>query len=170
MRKKYLETGKIVSPRGLNGEVRIEPWCNTPGFLRKFKNLYFGQHKKKLSVEHSFVHKSFVIMKFEEINSKEKSSKLKNQIVFVNKNDINLESGVYFFRDIIGCKILDVNTKKDYGIVSEIFKTGSNDVYKIVKKDRTYLIPAVSEIVCNVRIKEKLILIQPIKGIFDNEV
>ena len=38
--QKYLETGKIVSIHGLKGEVKIQPWCDSPEYLCTFKCLY----------------------------------------------------------------------------------------------------------------------------------
>ena len=40
MLKQYLEVGKIVGTHGIKGEVRVEPWCDSPAFLSKFKTLY----------------------------------------------------------------------------------------------------------------------------------
>lgn len=37
MRKRYLEIGKIVGTHGLKGEMRVEPWCDTPAFFACFK-------------------------------------------------------------------------------------------------------------------------------------
>ena len=37
MIKEYLEIGQIVSTHGIRGEVRINPWCNGPEFVKKFK-------------------------------------------------------------------------------------------------------------------------------------
>ena len=41
MLKQYLEIGQIVSTHGIKGEVRVNPWCDTPEFMKKFKTLYF---------------------------------------------------------------------------------------------------------------------------------
>ena len=43
MLKQYLEVGKIVGTHGIKGEVRVEPWCDSPAFLSKFKT--FVHHK-----------------------------------------------------------------------------------------------------------------------------
>ena len=40
MKKQYLESGKIVTTHGVRGEVRVQPWCDTPGFLTQFACLY----------------------------------------------------------------------------------------------------------------------------------
>ena len=39
MRQPYLEVGKIVSTHGVRGEVRVDPWCDSPDFLRPYLHL-----------------------------------------------------------------------------------------------------------------------------------
>ena len=40
MIKEFLEIGQIVSTHGIKGEVRLNPWCDSPDFVKKFKTLY----------------------------------------------------------------------------------------------------------------------------------
>ena len=47
MVKSYLELGQIVSTHGIKGEVRFNPWCDTPEFVKKFKTLYFDKNGEK---------------------------------------------------------------------------------------------------------------------------
>ena len=35
-KKRFLECGKIVNTHGIRGEVKIQPWCDGPDFLKKF--------------------------------------------------------------------------------------------------------------------------------------
>ena len=44
MRKQFLDTGKIVGTHGIRGEVRIDPWCDSPEFLCAFKKLYLDEN------------------------------------------------------------------------------------------------------------------------------
>ena len=41
MIKEYLEIGKITSTHGIKGEMRVQPWCDTPEFMKKFKTLSY---------------------------------------------------------------------------------------------------------------------------------
>ena len=43
MIKEYLEIGKITSTHGIKGEMRVQPWCDTPEFMKKFKTLYLDK-------------------------------------------------------------------------------------------------------------------------------
>ena len=36
MRKEYIEAGKIVTTHGIKGEVKVQPWCDSPDFLLDF--------------------------------------------------------------------------------------------------------------------------------------
>ena len=46
MRHPYLEIGKIVGTHGVRGEVRVEPWCDEPSFMKRFSHpfLLIGSH------------------------------------------------------------------------------------------------------------------------------
>ena len=61
--KEYLEIGKIVGTHALKGEVRVEPWCDSPEFIKKFKTLYFNGGTQELSVESVKIHKTIAIVK-----------------------------------------------------------------------------------------------------------
>ena len=36
MKKKFLETGKIVGTHGIKGMLRVQPWCAEGDFLKLF--------------------------------------------------------------------------------------------------------------------------------------
>ena len=37
MLKQYLEVGKVTNVHGLMGEVKVQPWADSPEFLCQFK-------------------------------------------------------------------------------------------------------------------------------------
>ena len=56
MIKNYLELGQIVSTHGIKGEVRFNPWCDTPDFVKKFKTFhsFFKRAKFRLKKGQNF--------------------------------------------------------------------------------------------------------------------
>ncbi|MEI3262511.1 MAG: hypothetical protein V8S11_11880 [Flavonifractor plautii] len=40
MKNQFLEAGQIVNTHGIQGEVKIVPWCDSPEFLLQFDTLY----------------------------------------------------------------------------------------------------------------------------------
>ena len=45
--KPYLEAGQIVGTHGVRGEVRVQPWCDSPQQFATFKKLYWDKDGKQ---------------------------------------------------------------------------------------------------------------------------
>ena len=74
MIKNYLELGQIVSTHGIKGEMRFNPWCDKPEFVKKFKNLYFDNNgEKSIKVISARPHGNMVILMLEDIDTVEKA-------------------------------------------------------------------------------------------------
>ena len=87
-----------------------------------------------------------------------------------NRKDIKLGENEYFIQDILGMKVLDINTGKNYGTVTDVFQTGANDVYEVTdEKNKKYLIPVINDVVLNVDMNNQEIKINPLEGIFEDE-
>jgi len=41
--KDFLEIGRIVGTHALKGELRVEPWCDSPDFFKGFTTLYYDE-------------------------------------------------------------------------------------------------------------------------------
>ena len=172
MIKQYLEIGQIVSTHGIKGELRVQPWCDSPEFMKKFKTLYFDKDgktaKKVLSCR---PHGNIVILSLEGIDSVEKAQALRNRVLFMNRDDAGLKKGQYYIQDLLDCTVIDAdNEEKVYGVLSDVSQTGANDVCHITDKDKNeYLIPAIPPVVIDTDVVSGVIKIRPLKGIFDDE-
>jgi len=64
---------------------------------------------------------------------------------------------------------LDVylTTGQRLGVLKEIFPTLSNDVYVVESQGKEFLIPAIHEVVKEINIAQKRMIISPIKGLLD---
>jgi 16S rRNA processing protein RimM len=169
LKKQFLEVGKIVGTHGVRGELRVNPWSDTPDFLSYFKTLYFDEGKEKLSVK-CRPHKNIVLMTVKGIDNIEKAEKLRGKILYINRDDIKLPDGKNFIQDLIGCKVVDFDENSvEYGEISDVFKTGANDVYTVTKNGRDYLVPVIDSVVIEKNVDEGIIYIRPMKGLFDDE-
>ena len=65
MPEQYLEAGKITNVHGVMGEVRVQPWADSPDFLCRFHTLYVDEAHWPIRVERARVHKNMVILKLE---------------------------------------------------------------------------------------------------------
>lgn len=165
--KQFLEIGKIVAVQGLKGEVRVEPWCDSPEFLCEFDSLYFDKGRTPVEVVRSRPHKNIVLMKIEGIDTPEAAQTLRGKILYMDRDDVELEPGTYFVQDLIGLEVIDADDGTVYGILSEVTYTGANDVYHIKNNDKEYLIPAIPEIIEKTDIEGGKLLIHKMEGLFD---
>ncbi len=167
--EQYLEIGKVVSTHGLRGELRVDPWCDSPQFLCQFKTLYLKKGETKLSVS-SRPHKTIAIVKAMGIDTIEEAEKLRGKVLYINRSDAKLAPGEYFIQDLMGLDVINIDTNENYGKITDVLKTGANDVYQVTDKDKKdYLIPVIDDVVKEIDINGGKVLIKPLKGIFDHE-
>lgn len=164
--KDFLEAGKIVGTHGINGNVKVEPWCDSAEFLCSFKTLYFKSGEKKINVISARKQKSNVIMSIEGVDDVEKAIAIRGKILYLKRSEANLPDDTFFVQDIIGCKVFDMDTNDLYGEVTDVFKTGANDVYQIKDKDgKIYLIPVIPDVVKTIDVDNQKIHIRPLEGL-----
>ena len=168
MKKKYIEAGKIVGTHALRGEVRIDPWCDSAEFLCGFRRLYDSQGSL-MKVKRSRVHKNVAVVLFDGIDTVEKADALRGKTVYIDRDDARLPEGVNFIQDLIGLNVEDADSGAVYGTVTDVLKTGANDVYQVSRDGRDYLVPVIPDVVIEKDIDGGVIKIRPIKGIFDDE-
>lgn len=169
MLKQYLEIGKIVGTHGIKGELRVEPWCDTPEFFCQLTSLYKKEGKDKLTVK-SRPHKHIAIMKIKGVDTVEQADLLRGTILYMDRKDAPLGDDVYFIQDIIGLKAVDADTKEEYGVITDVFKTGANDVYELTDNEKhTFLIPVIPQVIIKTDPENGFLTIRPMKGMFDDE-
>lgn len=172
MLKQYLEIGQIVSTHGIKGEVRVNPWCDSPDFMKKFKTLYYDKDgKKPVKITACRPHGNVVILKLDGVDTVECAQKLRNRTLYMNRADAGLKKGDWFIQDLIGCTVYDAdNNEKIYGQLTDVAETGANDIWFIENDGKEYIIPAIKDVVINVNVENESVFIRPLKGIFDEEV
>ena len=115
--KQFLETGRITGTHGLKGEVRVQPWADSPEFLAEFDELYLDKGARKIEISSSRVHKSMLIMKIKGIDSIEQADGLRNKILYMNRDDVELDDDTYFIQDLIGLDVIDDDTGEKLGVL-----------------------------------------------------
>ena len=170
MKKQYLDSGKIVGTHGIKGEVRIEPWCDSPEFLCAFKKLYLDENGQTFIEVKSRPHKNITLAKIKGVDTIEEAEKFRGKIVYINRADITLDEGVNFVQDLIGLEVKDAENGTVYGKITNVLRTGANDVYEITdSNNKKYLAPVIDEVVAEINVDGGFVLIRPMKGIFDDE-
>ena len=161
-----LVAGKIINTHALKGEVRIYPYCDNAEFLCEFERLFIDGTEK--SIETARVHKGQALIKFDGVNNINDAQRLVGHFAYISKDDIELEEGRFFIEDIKGLSVIDAETRIEYGKVINVIETGANDVFEVKSPDgKILLVPKIPDVIKEIDIERKVILITPIKGLFE---
>ena len=170
MKKQYLESGKIVGTHGIKGEVRIDPWCDSPQFLAAFDKLYLDDGGETFIEVKSRPHKNITLCKIKGVDNIDDAQRLRGRIVYIDRDDVKLEEGVNFVQDLIGLAVIDADSGENYGKITDVLRTGANDVYEVTSPDgQKILVPVIDEVIPARNIDEGFVLLRPMKGLFDDE-
>ena len=92
------------------------------------------------------------------------------KVLYLDRDEIELEEGTYFIEDLIGCKVINDETEAEMGTVQAVDNFGASDVYTIVNAEgKEFMFPAVDEFIVSTDIDKKEIRIKVIEGMFSED-
>ncbi|MDS9470559.1 ribosome maturation factor RimM [Sporosarcina pasteurii] len=167
----WYNVGKIVNTHGVRGEVRVMSRTDFPEeryaigsklglFLPKSKqpiHLTVATHRK---------HKNFDLLTFENHSNINDVEKYRDGILKVSEEHLGeLDEHEFYYHEIIGCNVVDLEGR-EIGKVTEIISTGANDVWSVKPETgKTHYIPYIEDVVKEVDIDNKKIVIDPLEGL-----
>lgn len=164
----FLEVGQIVNSYGIKGFFKVVPFTDDITRFDDLDSIYIEKNKKleKKEIEEVKYHKHLVLLKIKGIDDINDTEQYKNCILKIDRADaVELPEDTYFITDLIG---IDVYTEENefLGNITDIFPTGSNDVY-VVKDEmgKQILLPAIGEVIKEVNVEEKKMMVRLIPGL-----
>lgn len=144
--KERIIIGKVGAPHGIRGVLRIHPLTDFAERFDGLKEIMVGD--ERLHVESVQHHKQVLLMKFREYPSREEAARLTGRFLTVERREAApLAEGEYYTFDILGLEAVSPDGTK-LGIVKNVLRTGSNDVYVISGEGgKELLVPALKKVV-----------------------
>ncbi|MTI47685.1 ribosome maturation factor RimM [Sporosalibacterium faouarense] len=163
----YLQIGKIVNTHGIRGDLKVIPLTDDTKRFEDLDTIYIENEKEVFNIEKVWYKKNLVMIKFKGYDNVNDVLKFKNRFLLIDKKDaVELPENTFFIHDIIGLKVFTVDGE-EIGLVKDVLQPGSNDVYVVKTKGKDALIPAIKDVVKEVNIQEKKIVIDPIEGMIE---
>lgn len=134
--EKLLEAGRIINTHGVRGEVKIEPWADSPAFFSKIRTLYLDGEARKASCRPNG---RFVLAKLEGVDDMQAAEALKTKIVCIDRADAPLDEGAYFIADLIGFTAVD-ESGAVIGRITDVITSPAGNIMEI-RGDREHLVP-----------------------------
>ncbi|MDD4335165.1 MAG: ribosome maturation factor RimM [Desulfotomaculaceae bacterium] len=171
MSEEYITVGKILNTQGRIGAVRVLPLTEYPERFKVNSQVYVSLKgvKKLMTVEDSAPHQKYVIIKFKEIPDMNAAEKIKGGILEITRADLfPLPENTYYIFDIIGLTVND-KTRGSLGKIIEVLQTGANDVYVVETGARPLLIPALKQVVKEIDLPGRSMVVDLPDGLVDDE-
>lgn len=143
--KRFLEAGRLNSPRGLKGELKFECWCDSIEFLSGVKYLYLDPQGNR-SIEVKAFRETVGTVIFKGYEDRTSASSLTGRTVYFDREDIPLPEGVFYNDDLIGLTVTDELTGNVVGKLVRIEEGRASNIY-YVEGEKKYVIPAVKEFI-----------------------
>ncbi len=160
--------GEIVAAHGLYGEVRVQPLTDFPERFHRLAAVWVsrpGQPAVRHGIRHVEAHrtKPLVILALAGISTREQARALTGAAVEIEDDQIvELPAGVYFEHDIVGLNAVTTDGQQ-LGPVTEVLRTGANDVYVTPR----CLIPAIPDVIARIDLEAGCLLVHPVPGLLD---
>ena len=166
--EEYLEVGQIVNTNGLKGFLKVKPLTDDITRFEDLETIYIQKAKEliEFKIQDVKYSKNMVLLKLEGIDNINEAEKYKNFYIKINREDaVELEEDSYFIVDIINCEVY-TDDNEFLGKVEDVFPTGSNDVYTVRTVDnKQILLPAIEDVIKDVDIKNKKIIVHLLEGL-----
>ena len=160
MSDQLLECGKIVNTHGIRGEVKIQPWADSPEVLCSLPALYIDG--SPVAIRSARVHKGNVIALLEGVSDVDQAMLLKNKVVWLNRGDLDLPEGSFFLADLMGLRVID-EAGQELGVLADILSPSQQQVY-VVKGERELMIPAVPAFILETNVTGGYLKVRLIEG------
>jgi len=162
--------GHVVRPHGLTGLVRIVSYAQSKETFLEAGSVFLNTGENEL-YERKVVsirpHRSVFFLKLSGLNSIDQAEALRGAGILIKKDSlVKKDKDEFFWYELLGLDVY-LTTGQYLGVLKEIFPTGSNDVYVVEGQGTEFLIPAIDQVVKEINIPRKTMVISPVKGLLD---
>lgn len=164
-----LRVGVISSTHGVRGEVKVFPTTDDPARFKKLKQVLLDTGKETLTLEIEQVKffKNMVILKFKGYDNINDIEKYKGKDLLVTRdNAVSLAPNENFIVDLIGIRVI-TDEGQELGTLTDVLKTGANDVYEVDTGSKTVLLPAIPSCILDVNLEAQTMLVHVLDGLLD---
>jgi len=160
--------GRIVSPFGNKGELKVLPLTDFPERFLSMKRVRLSLPdgtERTASVAGTRWHKAFLLLKIEGCDTISDAEALRDAHIVVSSEErVSLPQDSYYVDDIVGLRVL-TEDGRDVGVIREVLQGPANDVYDTGR----HLIPALKQVVVKVDLEAGVMVIRPMPGMLESD-
>ncbi|MCC6445078.1 MAG: 16S rRNA processing protein RimM [Armatimonadetes bacterium] len=160
--------GEVVSPFGLNGELKVVPYTDDPERYKLLKEVMLsvpGGPSQVVRVEGERFHQRLVLLKVKGVDSIDEAEAWRRAHVKIRRSQrLPLPEDRFYVDELVGMEIV-TDKGASLGAVTQVLPSPANDVYVTPQA----MIPAVKEFVLSVNRETRIILVRDVEGLRTGE-
>ena len=162
--------GKIIGTHGIKGLLKVYSYSGNMQSLQAAGTVFLKDKKGTLCehvVKSVTTHAGGFIVGLNDFNEINLALPLNGCELYLRLSQLPPpDEDEYYWRDLIGLSVV-TDFGMELGTLVDIFETGSNDIYVVRGETKEYLIPAIADVITQVDIAGKKMIITPLDGLLD---
>lgn len=166
----YLVVGALRRAHGVRGDIVMEVQTDFPERLRSGTQVFVGPSHVPMLIRSVRPHSEGLVMGFEGVETPEQAGRYRNQEVSVKTSDRpSLPDGYFYDYQLIGFEVVEDESSQPIGTLSEIMRTGANDVYVVRRSDGSeVLLPVIASVVRHLEVTKRQIRVHLLPGLIED--
>ncbi len=147
---------RVLGAKGLTGAVRVEVLTDWPERLTPGAHVYLEGEREAMTIARIETGGRGRVLSFEGVETRDAAEALNGR--YLEAAAHALPDGAFYWDDLIGLRV-EEGDGREVGELVEIFRSGGNEVYRVVGPHGERLIPALRATVLRIDLSAGLIVV-----------
>ena len=147
----FILLGTVTKPHGIQGELKVRPYTETPGNIARYRRLYLsadnGNSRVPYTNFHARVSGNSVILRLEECSTRNQAEQLAGMQIWLPSSDLLPIGTDEFYLYTLEDKQATTASGLILGKITAIVSTSGQDILVIQDAQNEYLVPLVREFI-----------------------
>jgi 16S rRNA processing protein RimM len=164
--EEYFDIGRLLRPKGLDGEVWAEVWTDDALRLTALDEFYVIQkgRRQRIGIESAVLENGKLLLRLAGITSREAAEGLYGLVLQLHRRDLPpLGKDEFFLADLVGLSAV-LENGQTVGTVDDVLDMPASPVIVITRGAHEALVPAIRPFLVNVDVPAGRVIIQPLDG------
>jgi len=165
-----IPVGKIIGTHGVKGLLKVHSYSGNIESLRSSHDVTIKSREgtvRHFGLKSVVPHAGKFMIGLKDLDDINLVQPLVGSEICLLRSQLpETEDDEYYWCDLIGLEVATVDGI-ELGTLTDIFETGSSDIYVVRGAEREYLIPAIADVISRIDLKEGRILVTPLEGLLD---
>ncbi|MCA9784008.1 MAG: 16S rRNA processing protein RimM [Calditrichaeota bacterium] len=164
--QEYIDIGRILRPKGLDGELWVEAWSDDPGRLVDLDEFYFLRdgRRQRLELSDAVFENGKLLVRFTGVDDRDSAELLKGIVLQIHRRDLpELDPDEFFLADLVGLAA-ELEDGRPVGRVDDVMDMPASPLLVIVCGEHEALVPVIREFLTEVDVPGGRVVIRPIDG------